>query len=32
PRSALLQPGPVHTGLTRAPGAELDRLLERLVP
>jgi hypothetical protein len=32
PRSALLQPGPVHTGLTREPGAELDRLLERLVP
>ncbi len=32
PRSALLQPGPVHTGLTRAPGEELDRLLELLVP
>ncbi|MEV0850243.1 DUF3037 domain-containing protein [Streptomyces sp. NPDC049954] len=32
PRSALVQPGPVHTGLTRSPQAELDHLLDLLVP
>ena len=31
PRSTVLQAGPVHTGLTRDPGANLDRLLELLV-
>ncbi|WP_059008334.1 DUF3037 domain-containing protein [Streptomyces specialis] len=31
PRSTVVQPGPVHTGLTADPGAELDRLLEVLV-
>ena len=31
PRSTVLQPGPVHGGLTTDPGRELDRLLERLV-
>lgn len=31
PRSTIVQPGPVHTGLTADPAAELDRLLERLV-
>jgi hypothetical protein len=31
PRSTMVQPGPVHTGLTADPGAELDRLFERLV-
>jgi hypothetical protein len=31
PRSTIVQPGPVHTGLTADPGAELDRLLGRLV-
>lgn len=31
PRSAVVQPGPVHTGLTRDPAAELDRLFELLV-
>jgi hypothetical protein len=31
PRSTVLQPGPVHTGLTADPGAELDRLLTLLV-
>ena len=31
PRSTIVQPGPVHTGLTADPGAELDRLLDRLV-
>ncbi|MFE9250656.1 DUF3037 domain-containing protein [Streptomyces sp. NPDC007088] len=32
PRSALVRPGPVHTGLTRSPQAELDHLLDLLVP
>lgn len=31
PRSTVLQPGPVHGGLTADPGAEVDRLLDRLV-
>jgi hypothetical protein len=31
PRSTVVQPGPVHTGLTADPAAELDRLLELLV-
>jgi hypothetical protein len=31
PRSTVLQPGPVHAGLTDDPAAELQRLLEVLV-
>ncbi|MEU7448772.1 hypothetical protein EES47_28475 [Streptomyces sp. ADI98-12] len=31
PRSTVVQPGPVHTGLTDDPEAEADRLLEQLV-
>ena len=31
PRSTVVQPGPVHTGLTGDPEAELDRLLQVLV-
>jgi hypothetical protein len=31
PRSTVVQPGPVHTGLTADPAAELDRLLRVLV-
>jgi hypothetical protein len=31
PRSTVVQPGPVHSGLTTDPAAELERLLERLV-
>jgi Protein of unknown function (DUF3037) len=31
PRSTVIQPGPVHGGLTSDPAAELDRLLARLV-
>jgi hypothetical protein len=31
PRSTVLQPGPVHGGVTRDPAAELQRLLTRLV-
>jgi hypothetical protein len=31
PRSTVVQPGPVHTGLTHDPEAELDRLLQLLV-
>lgn len=31
PRSTVVQPGPVHTGLTDDPAAELDRLLRTLV-
>ncbi|MDF2978133.1 MAG: uncharacterized protein K0S40_2861 [Actinomycetospora sp.] len=31
PRSTVLQPGPVHTGLTGDPEAEIDRLAVRLV-
>ncbi|MFD7644399.1 DUF3037 domain-containing protein [Kitasatospora sp. NPDC059795] len=31
PRSAVVQPGPVHTGLTVDPDAELHHLFDRLV-
>ena len=31
PRSTIVQPGPVHTGRTTDPSAEVDRLLARLV-
>ncbi|MDH6133221.1 hypothetical protein P3T37_002616 [Kitasatospora sp. MAA4] len=31
PRSAVVQPGPVHTGLTADPVAELEHLFELLV-
>jgi hypothetical protein len=31
PRSTVVQPGPVHTGLTQDPDAEADRLLASLV-
>ncbi|MGW8379501.1 DUF3037 domain-containing protein [Streptomyces sp. ODS28] len=31
PRSTVVQPGPVHTGLTADPEAEAERLLEVLV-
>ncbi|MFD9462071.1 DUF3037 domain-containing protein [Streptomyces sp. NPDC060027] len=31
PRSTVVQPGPVHTGLTVDPRAEVDRLLQLLV-
>jgi hypothetical protein len=31
PRSTVVQPGPVHGGLTSDPAAELPRLLSRLV-
>ena len=31
PRSTVVQPGPVHAGLTEDPAAELERLLDRLV-
>ncbi len=31
PRSAIIQPSPVHTGLCDDPGQALDRLLARLV-
>jgi Protein of unknown function (DUF3037) len=31
PRSTVVQPGPVHTGLTADPDAEADRLLQLLV-
>jgi len=31
PRSTVVQPGPVHTGLTANPADELDRLLALLV-
>ncbi len=32
PRSTVVQPGTVHTGLTEDPDAEADRLLRLLVP
>ncbi|HSK27095.1 MAG TPA: DUF3037 domain-containing protein [Jiangellales bacterium] len=32
PRSTVVQPSPVHTGLTEDPEAELDRLFATLVP
>jgi hypothetical protein len=31
PRSTVVQPGPVHGGVTRDPGAELEHLRRRLV-
>jgi hypothetical protein len=31
PRSTVVQPGPVHGGLTAEPAAELERLMETLV-
>ncbi|ABL81852.1 MULTISPECIES: DUF3037 domain-containing protein [unclassified Nocardioides] len=31
PRSTVLQPGPVHGGLTRDPARQLERLVEQLV-
>jgi hypothetical protein len=31
PRSTVVQPGPVHGGLTADPAAELERLLDALV-
>jgi Protein of unknown function (DUF3037) len=31
PRSTVVQPSPVHTGLTGDPEAELERLLSRMV-
>jgi hypothetical protein len=31
PRSTIVQPGPVHAGLTGDPSAEIERLLETLV-
>jgi hypothetical protein len=31
PRSTVVQPGPVHTGLTADPAEETERLLNRLV-
>jgi hypothetical protein len=31
PASTIIQPSPVHTGLTDDPAAELDRLVETLV-
>ncbi|HET6354137.1 DUF3037 domain-containing protein [Streptomyces sp.] len=31
PRSTVVQPGPVHTGLTSDPQAEVERLLDLLV-
>ncbi|MEW2530959.1 DUF3037 domain-containing protein [Streptomyces sp. NPDC047071] len=31
PRSTVVQPGPVHTGLTADPEAEVERLVELLV-
>jgi hypothetical protein len=31
PRSTIVQPGPVHTGLTTDPAAETERLLNLLV-
>jgi Protein of unknown function (DUF3037) len=31
PRSTVVQPGPVHGGMTTDPGRQLEHLLERLV-
>ncbi|HSV40076.1 MAG TPA: DUF3037 domain-containing protein, partial [Nocardioidaceae bacterium] len=31
PRSTVVQPGPIHGGLTDDPGRQLDHLLDRLV-
>ena len=32
PRSTVVQPGPVHLGLTADPAADLDRLVAALIP
>lgn len=32
PRSTVVQPSPVHTGITEDPAAELDELFTRMVP
>jgi len=32
PRSTVIQPGPVHSGRTDDPAAELARILDRLTP
>lgn len=32
PRSTVVQPGPVHLGLTADPAADLDRLVGALIP
>ena len=32
PRSTIVQPGPVHTGLTADPAAELDSLVRHAGP
>jgi hypothetical protein len=31
PRSTVVQPGPIHGGLTADPAAELERLMDRMV-
>ena len=31
PRSAVIQPGPVHTGVTEDPAAELSRIAQRML-
>lgn len=31
PRSTVVQPGPIHTGLTRDPKQELERLFDSMV-
>jgi hypothetical protein len=31
PASTIVQPGPVHTGVTEDPAGQLDRLFEELV-
>jgi hypothetical protein len=31
PRSTVIQPGPIHGGLTLDPAAELERLMDRMV-
>ena len=31
PRSVVIQPGPVHTGVTEDPNAELDRIAARML-
>ena len=31
PRSTVVQPGPIHGGVTADPAAELDHLVDRLV-
>lgn len=31
PRSVVIQPGPVHTGVTDDPAAELERLAQRML-